>query len=65
MFDIERGPLVAASRSNLADRASWRSEEIADCEGFNIESFSDQSRVLYIDAETTMEKRSALLPERK
>ena len=49
----EKATLIAAGRSDLADRVKWVSEEEGDGAGYDIESFSPEGRSRLIEVKAT------------
>jgi len=54
VLDFERDRLSSAGRSDLADKIVWVSETFGDGNGYDIQSYSKQGDVLYIEVKTTI-----------
>ena len=53
VLHLERSRLVAAGQAELAEKVAWVSKEIGDGLGYDIESYEEGGRQIYIEVKTT------------
>lgn len=54
VLDFERDRLTSAGRVDLADKIIWVSHTVGDGNGYDIQSYSTEGDILYIEVKTTI-----------